>query len=336
MITELIVKAKDLFSADSGDIFELHNFKGHSRLFNSTEHQRQNRQQLDKLLVAYIFHNFTAEHFGSEQNQSSVDHQVLSNFKSPTYREMMLKKLPISIYKILQHSRVKSYLQPDANNQKIGQQLLLSPTLKQQILIVANQLPFTQKYPVLNDYTEITELFSTEDFLAVTCTAILHNHCLHESSDRTEHELFAQGASNAYINMQIAIEHKQDPLKAFICGFLTYMSLFYIYRELKTLQHLPSQNHLLNEIYELLPRLNYWIAKDWGLPDALLSILKERIQQPEHLSGIATDMQMSEHVNLALTLFKNKLLNRKQALLYLEQMNLAQHHFLQQATASTH
>ena len=337
MIAELFLKAKVLLNTEhaykqlgynTGNITQI---KTDLRLLHPQHYEPSYNSRCQHQMQAFFIEYFCKDFSSAPASYTPEHHHcgLFHDLKSPSYRATLTQHLPQAISRLLHASR------HSLNNDESSKKLVLSPSIKQHMLLIANKPPFAQQQ-IFNDFSQMKTHMEHNEFLAVICTAFLQQHCLNTHTCDVEKDLFAHGLRNAYISLCLAQNQKQDGLSAFINGFLHFISLIYLHRELQACEVQPAKDVLQNEITQFLPRFNYWLAKDWGLPDDMLSALRERFIENDDLSSLAIIMQTADHANLALMLFQERLINRKQTLHYLNTMHLGDYHLLQKLFSTAH
>lgn len=278
--------------------------KIHLRKLPSKALTDRHLDHLNLLAHAYLFRERLA---ACQAPGTAARLAILEDLKSPAYRLSLISHLPCSLHRLLQLDETSRY------RSEISRLLCLAPALEHRAVIIANQPPFHEQGGPIYHFDELAEKLETPSLLAIICAAILWQHCLAEKGDEGQDQLFRIGLVSAHIHMQLALaDNHPSPLRSFLLSLLHYVSLLYISRELQGKNLITGEKELLHELDQLAPRLCYWIAKDWGLPDDILLTLKERFQQPHHLSPTAQVMQKCEHASLALLLYHNGLFSRRQ------------------------
>lgn len=337
MITDFLIKAKDLFTSErvvnpvSYHRSYVKQIKADLRLLHPHRYQTAYHPHCQHQ-IERVFINYFCKDFESTERIYTPEHShhgLFQDLKSPTYRASLTQHLPQAISRLLHASRC------GLNNEESSHSLLLSPYIKHEALNIANVSPFSQN-TVLERFDDIKNHMGHAEFLAVICTAFLKAHCINKNTTAQEKRLFEDGLRNAYICLCLAQKHQQDGISAFISGFMHFISLIYLHRELTAYETPPSKDILLNEITHFLPKFNYWLAKDWGLPDNLLTALRERFLDTGELSGLSGLMQTADHANLALMLFQENLINHKQTQQFLQSMQLSDFDLVDQLFSTTH
>ena len=357
MIHSFIVKAKDLLRPARDEVPSLIKIKAELHLLKKLQFstrqldekqaiaRQRHIQALDELLVAYLCHDFI-NLFSAEAPSEDMGnihlldthHWVLQDLKSPTYRAMNYKHLPHTMLRLIKLSR-------DTNDShSLCQKFALSMTTQQEVTIMANQAPFTHNQ-LLADFNAVKEL-PFHLFCAIICATLLHQHCLKQDAPELEKTLFNHGLRNGFISLlriqnATAQSHRQpEPIKVFIASILPFISLIYITRELRNTcancHHLPLQAQLLHEITDMLPKLTYWIAKDWGLSDDLLVSLKDCFIPTSDTLPIKQHVRISNHANLAIMLYQTHLFSHKQVVDLLDSMGIKSQVLLAQMCPTTH
>ncbi len=325
MISTLFIKGRDLFLSDNSDGKNIHQIKVHFQHLQSKTSEDEDVEQLNFLANAYIFRDFS-----TACDDSHPQYPVLQDFKSPSYRSLLIKRLPSNLNRLLRLDELT------IDHKDIEKTLCLSPTIQEQAVVIANHPPFTNNNQWFSNFDDIKHQFKRQEFLAIICAAILKQHCIKQSTNAIEQDFFQQGVYCGYISMMLARENRYSPLKSFITCLIHFICRLYIYRELENKKKLPNKHDLLLELDSLSVKLSYWVAKDWGLPEEILFTLKERFQQPRDLSLSAYIMQKSEHANLALMLYQHGQFNRKQTQKFLDSMNIDYQRLFDQITSTTH
>lgn len=277
-----------------------------SRLFLlSDKNREQALHTLNRLGNAYLFRGFSS-HCGASNEQ------VLRHWQAPQHRSMQIGSLSPAF--IQQLHRYEQQLEQGMQLQEVP----TDATTAEKIRLMACQ------YPLLGNKLWMPEDVTLHQKAALLCTALLAEHCLPAQNCRYGHALLAAGINNASIAMQLALQHDCNPLRSYLASLMHSIALLYIYFSLKTTVELPGEHQLLDEIQHTDRRLAYWIAKDWGLPEDILHMLKQRFQSGSATTTGARLLQKSEHAGLAITLFHDKLLSRRQVKNLLQTMELEQ------------
>ncbi|NRB41579.1 MAG: hypothetical protein HRU20_24430 [Pseudomonadales bacterium] len=337
MIAELLIKARDLFASEHAlqdpgyTHVNVSKIKTDLRLLHPQHYQAvynpRCQHQMEAFFIDYFCKDFTA---GNRIYTPEHHHYGLfQDLKSPTYRSTLTQHLPQAISRLLHASR------HGLNNEESSHNLLLSPYIKHEMLAIANQAPFAQ-HTMFNDFSDIKAHMGHAEFLAVVCTAFLQQHCLSKNTHAVEKQLFQHGLRNAYISLCLSHTQQQDGICAFISGFMHFISLIYLHRELQLNEMPPAKGRLLEEITAFLPRFNYWLAKDWGLPEEVLKALRERFLDTGELEGLSGLMQTADHANLALMLHQENLIPLKQTRQFLQSMVLTEFNLMQQLFTTQH
>ncbi len=319
MLSSLIAKNRNVLFTNGFSAFSLKKVQVQFRQLQTPHPNPQNIQQLNYLVNAYLFREFNTRC----QNTSSLP-PVLQVLKSPGYRATCIQRMPTTLNKLLREQITTR------DNNILTAHIALSAESKQQALHLANHFPFIHRTPWFNHFSELQAL-DNEEFSALLCATLLQQYCLHRDSSAAEIQLFSQGVCSGYINLQLAKEQGFNPLHAFLMPLIHFIGLLLIHRELDKSAILPNAQQLLTEIDQMNLKLGYWIAKDWGLPEDILSTLKERFMMPEQLTLSGEMMQKSEHAYLAILLCQQGLLNRKQTESFLRAMSMDHHGFLEHA-----
>lgn len=325
MLNISFLKNRYLFLSENSDSSSIHQIKRHFQHLQSKTPAHDDIDQLNFLMNAYIFRQFN-----TACNITQLQCSALQDFKSPSYRSLLIKQLPSNLNRLLHFDELS------VDNKTLEKVLCLSPSVQEQTVNIANRSPFVSNNQYFRHFDDIKNQLEQQDLLAVTCAAILKQHCMSEKSSATEQDFFHQGLCCGYISMQLARENRYSPLKSFITNIIHCICRLYIYRELENKKRFSSKHDLLLEINDLSPKLSYWVAKDWGLPDEILYTLKERFLQPHDLSITGQIMQKSEHANLALMLYQHEQFSRKQAQKFISSMNIDYQHLFEQLTTTTH
>ena len=337
MFAELLIRTRDLFATESAlhdsgyQTVNLSKIKTDLRLLHPQHYQAaynpRCQHQLETFFIDYFCKDFEA---GKRIYTPEHHHHALfQDLRSPTYRATLTQHLPQSISRLLHASRHCD------NNEESAEKMMLSPYIKHEVLALANQPPFCLD-GMFENFNDIKAHMGHSEFLAVICTAHLKQHCIKKHTAIMELELFNHGLRNAYIALCLAHKQNQDAISAFIAGFMHFISLIYLHRELQLNEIPPAKNQLLEEITAFLPGFNYWLAKDWGLPDELLSAMRERYLDTGELTGLSSLMQTADHANLALMLYQENLIHRKQTLQFLQAMELNEFDLTQHLFATEH
>lgn len=332
MISELLLKARDLFAADSHNNFlNISQIKTDLRLlhplYSDAPYNPRRQHQLEAFFIGYFCKDFITN--DNEYTPEHHHHPLFNDLKAPTYRASLTKHLSQTIPRLLHCSRL------DINNEHTVEELALSPFIKHEVVNIANQPPFADKQ-IFEDFKMLKKDLGRSEFLAIICTAILKQHCLHKKSSAVETQLFEHGLRNAYISLCLAHKLESDSLSAFIAGFLHFISLIYLHQELQITDVHPRQDLLLQEITHFLPKFNYWLGKDWGLPDEILQALRQRFISQSDSSALCHIIQTSDHANLAIMLGQEKFINQKQTQYFLHSMQLDDFNLSEQLFACSH
>lgn len=272
-----------------------------------------NEPYIDSLINAYCF-----RHLKKRCNVNYL-HPALIALKTPSYRTLAVKKPSTLFNKIL-----RDYSDYLFHPQKL-KQLPINGETRQLAVYLANHSPFSQ-HNWLASYDDITQLPPNE-WMALLCATFIYQSCINRSSAEQERQFFYQGLYSAYFNMQMATSLTLHPLYNFLTPLMHSVSYIYINKETSYLSNLPNEPLLLTEIDDIHHKLSYWIAKDWGLSDAISHTLKECFLNNAHL--IEKDiMQKSEYAYLAIHLYQQKILNHRQTQSFLDSMNLLPYGFM--------
>ena len=337
MFAELLIKARDIFSTESTlpesgyQTVNVSKIKTDLRLLHPQYYQAAYNPRCQHQLEAFFIDYFCKDFEAGECSYTPEHHHraLFQDLKSPTYRATLTQHLPQSISRLLHASR------HCRSNEESAQKIILSPYIKHEVLNLANQVPFCLD-GIFENFTDIKENMSQHEFLAVICAAHIKQHCIKKNTVQLERDLFLHGLRNAYISMCLAKKQNFDPVAAFIAGFMHFISLIYLHRELMLNETPPAKTVLLEDITAFLPGFNYWLAKDWGLPDELLIALRERYLDSGELTGLANLMQTADHANLALMLYQENLIHRKQTLQFLQAMQLSDFDLTQHLFVTEH
>lgn len=318
MISELLLKARDLFITEpSNTLLNISQIKTDLRLlhpiYNEAPYNPRCQHQLETFFIGYFCKDFiiNTHEYMPEHNH----HALFQDLKAPTYRATLTKHLSHKFPRLLHCSRL------ELNNESTLKELELSTFIKSEVVKIANSPPFADKV-LFDNFEMVKNQFGSSEFLAMICTAILKEHCLHKHSSLVEIQLFEHGLRNAYISLCLAHKEESDTLSAFIAGFLSFISLIYLHKELQITDVHPSQDILLEALTVFLPKFNYWLGKDWGLPDEILQALRQRIIPQSDSSKLCQIIQTSDHANLTIMLGKENFINQKQTQFFLHSMHL--------------
>ena len=337
MINELFSKAKSLFtnefvlSTNAYNRSDIGQIKADLRLLHPKQDNKASnhrcQQQMEALYIDYFCRDFEAEE--RIYTPEHYHHTLFQDLKSPTYRVSLTQQLPHAISRLLYASR------HHLNNEESSQTLLLCPLIKREALHLANMAPFAQEN-LLENFADMKNKMGHAEFLAVICTAVLKQHCISANTSILEKQLFEDGLRNAYICLCLAQKDDEDGVSAFISGYMHFISLIYLHRELLAYEIAPPKTILLAEITEFFPKFTYWLAKDWGLPDNVLSALRARFIDKQELSGLSAIIQTADHSNLTLMLCKEKLISAKQTQQFIHAMGLSEFNLSEQLFSTQH
>ncbi len=334
MISELIFKTKDLFhgghSLHRAPYNERYNenISSDRRCFKASYDQRKKPNH--KKAMEHRFIDFFCKDIKQQPTAQSqfIHRSLFQDLKSPNYRISLIQTLPVTLSQLLIAYR------DHESPQSISDRLILSPKMKHDIVAMANQPPF-QSERLFTHYEQVQATFNDNNFSIVVCSCLFKQHCNLRWPPSIEQQLFNDGIRNAYICFCLAQKQKLDALSAFITGFLPFISLIYLLREVERQNIRVNKAVLLNDIAAFLPRFNYWLAKDWGLPENLLMAFREHVVEEETLSPLANIMQTANHAHLTLMLGKAHRMSKTHAQHNIQQMGLDefelwQHCFKQQ------
>lgn len=287
--------------------------KKHCQKLPRQQNQAHYLHQLDKLLLRYLFQPDAV----STSNTAHDD--AMTALHSPAYRQYLLQQLPLKLHK----------LRTACRNQKLPQ---VSRQFQQQAIMLANQPPFAGQHTVIQSIHQLQQALPAEQCQMVLYAAQLQQHCLGNACDDNEQRLWQQGLLQAFICSKLATPPHLQPSDAFLCAMVHYLSLLFIYRQLPEHYSTGTESRIL----ALLPRLDYWLAKDLGLPDYLLNILRSRFLEPEHPHRFNETLQQGKHAALAFLLYQQQSFSRNQLQQFLHAMQLDHLQLPEQLLNTTH
>lgn len=261
-------------------------------------------QTLNSLTNSWLFRDFRPLCSNSDIAPA------LQALKAPGYRASRIPRPAQPLFQLLHHPHEQSTLD------------ILDADSRQLAASLANHSPFMHKATWYHNFDDLLTL-ETDNLLALLASTILNQQIITHESKINELELFYQGVCSGYINMQLGKTQGLNPLHSFLAPLLHHIALIIIRRELQQCTQLPKASTLLDEIDSLHLKLAYWIAKDWGLPDNILSVLKQRFLSPETAGMPVLLLQKSENAWLAIRLCQQGYLTRQQVSGFLELMQVS-------------
>jgi hypothetical protein len=268
-----------------------------NKTFNDEHHQ-----QLESLFTLYVINQLDIQ-FDSASNDSS---QLIDIFSAPAKRMDLLKALPLKLQHCLLFSRVSE------SNSECANRLNLSDSVKHKFLMRVNYPPFSANHAAIVSFTQAQHLLTRTQFNIACCASLIEDAVYNDSTNPIDTMIFQEGINLAYIASLIADDKHIDPLRVFLTAMMRSISLLFIHTMLQQSGKLHSKGELLNDIQILLPRLDYWLAKDLGLPDDILHSLKYRLKHNDFTCEVVNILHTAEQCQLSILLFKQSIISTKE------------------------
>lgn len=261
-------------------------------------------QQLESLFAQYTLNglNLKFDTLAKDKTSPSLN----EFFCSPTSRLPLLNNLPVQLQTFLYASSTST------SNAEFSEVMGLSQTVKDKLVSNVNLPPFSGVHHAIVHFEEAQRLLSRHQFDAACCASLLEVAINTDENCSFSTVILQEGINLACISSLIAKDKGLDPMRLFLTALTRSISLLLVHKQLQKQDGIPSKKQLFGDIKKLLPRLDYWIAKDLGLPDDILHTLKSRFIDIGLTPEAVNVLHISERCQLSILLFKQALISPKE------------------------
>lgn len=259
--------------------------------------------QLEALFAQYVFNQFDLR-FDTLKQPPHIN--IIELFSAPTSRLPLLCELPIQLQHFLYVSRLSS------TNIEFSITMGLSQDTKDTFVNRVNRPPFSANHRPIKSFEDAQRLLTRDQFDAACCTIFIEKAFNHHDHAPFHAMILQEGVNLGYISSLIAQDKGLDPIRLFLTAIIRSISILLVHQRLQALDNLPSKKQLFMEIKTLLPRLDYWLAKDLGLPDDILYTLKARFLEVNACPESVNIIHLAERCQLSILLFKQSLISPKE------------------------
>ena len=285
-------------------------------------------RQLESLFAQYIVNHLDLK-FDSLPNETHTP-SIKQLFSSPSARLPLLAELTMQLQQLLYVSRTSH------SNAEFASTMGLSQAIKNKLVHRANLPPFAANHRPITHFDEAQKLLTRNQFDAACCASFIDVALSDEGSNVFHNSILQEGINLAYISSLIASDKQFDPMRLFLTAIMRSVSLLLVHNQLQQSEGLPSKKQLFSDIQSLLPRLDYWLAKDLGLPDDILHTLKSRFMNVGSTPIAVKILYMSERCQLSILLFNRSLISSREVQKVLQCQGVTHLHLLQKLQLTQH
>jgi hypothetical protein len=271
--------------------------------------QQHSFSALNQQYLLILFHPVISRANGNEK----VIH--LDYFNKPETRSAFLRELNPKLQRLQQmrkqysnnHELLKQF------NQLVSLDTYLPELLKKAPLALFYGQQQNLQQTTINHSADAAKQLDALHFQALCITALFY--CFIASSDELNKLYFFQVLEQAVISLCIAQQYQEQPLNNFIACLIHSLSLIAIKQELESLNSSNwsncSQSAIVLAAANLLPKLDYWLAKDLGLTDEILYYLKHKYQHDDPPYSNKA-LLLGEYGHQCIQLYQHKVLGKKE------------------------
>lgn len=315
LITEIYTKTAHMFREEETEFYSLVRLKDHCL---RTPTKKNNQQYFEELKA--LFSRFILNTLGLEEKINSTQVETNQNlvevFTTPSFRTQQLGQLPFELQSLC------LLIAQQPSNQELVNALKPSQVFKDNFLLFANQPPFACNHAFISCWDEAQDLLCQDQFQAILLCACIAECLAIDGYNPIESTIFHYGIECAYITAYLAKLKNLNGPHLFRIAIMRSISLLLVYRHLNELEALPEQNQLFLSMHDMLPKLDYWLAKDLGLDDPSLAILKCPIVNQAPAFDESKLLQEAEHCHLAILLYMQELISKRECFKLISQHHI--------------
>ena len=226
------------------------------------------------------------------------------------HRSKIIPRLPAIIPQL-----IRSLKNPKASSQDYVRIIRRDPSMSAGVLKLANSVYFNPINQTISSI-EVAVIKLGIDGLRSVLSAVVMQPVIQQKTRYFSHfgqKLWLHSLATAVICELLAKNRGVDPYKAYLLGLTHNIGKITIFSELcQQLKNLPSEqrpsrNTFIPLLQKRSEKLSYEIAKDWQLPDDIISALKQQASLTQH-DNLGPISQLLLHSKKISTLY---LLNQK-------------------------
>ena len=336
------------------------------KLMHILKHQCDQRQRRISTLphqqaLELLFAQFLFQYYGQQSFiQSPAIDKIMQHFIKPSARQQYTDRFSAELQQCLHHCVQAK------NSEDLLKRLSLDQAAMQQLgelskLLLTHQLLKPQQQRFQSTRAQLAGLDITA--LQILCCAnVIYSALLVEpeaEQNLLQQAIFQEGLESAFIAEHVAKQFSLAPLQLALCTFVRSINLLLMHEfcQQHALIQQPSDKPKPNTaqragitseksipsadafktVYSFLTKLDYWLAKDLGLDDNILYILKYAFVEKSELPMSTRALFITERCHLLFNLFKHGHIDADNLRSNMHQLGLRAEHFPQiYQTATQH
>ena len=304
--------------------------KGDAKLSSLTHNQA-----LELLFAQFLF-----QYYGKQAllTVDAID-EIIANFGRPEVRTFHANRFHSTLEQTMHHctqaQSTADLLDRLALNRKEKAQLLELSTL-----LFTHQLLQPKKNSFSNASAQLHALELAE-LQILSCANILYTAFLVKpkaESNLLQQAIFQEGLESAFIAEHIAKQFAIAPVQLALCSMVRSINLLLIHeycqdhsliQESEDAYKCIDSPQVFIQVHQFISKMDYWLAKDIGLSDNILYVLKHAFVKKEKLPTATKALFLTERCHLLFSLFKHGHLSLEALQLNMLQLGLRPEHFPQ-------